>query len=517
MAGVIYRLPPGIGPRPIQRDATSVAGRGADAATRQQRMNEEARNTPSEDEQILADRKQRKKIAESARERTGQWTTNPKDLYERSLDMGDVFRLFPNDPNSVIDDYLNPMVAIGGMAGGLERIPYNVQQGNYGEAALDLATPIFAGALEKAAEIARPMVGKYLTTQTPLANAYKLNPYAYAGSPGMMYRGVGREGMADAIGTGYFRAKPNVAVEYFPGTKLPMQKDFTGATYWTPNVNVARKYADVIAEVPEFTAEFVNRYGPNKSWSQLTNDKIFVDDARFYVPHWLHGLKRIDNLKNPSTKDYLRSSASFIPKLPFSIRDVTPTNIARAIESTDLYRNKIHPKISDTEFYKVGKNLVENPWMYNPFAYKVPEGMMVRGVGPKGVEDLMQTGILRAKGYPELYATEHLPAANLFAESQIPVKNPLTGKTSYETVRGEIVEFPRSAAPEGWTSKYGYDPAVEYWGKGLDYPVTWSERTPVHAGFPGVPIEKVRILEPRTFRGYVETKASKQLRKKRKK
>ena len=363
MAQVIYRLPAGIAPRPMQRDATYVAGRSADAAEMQQRMNAEARRTPSEDEQILAERKRRKKVAKEARERTGQ---NPLDLTvqdwaDRSADLGDMFRLFPDDPNSFIDDYLNPAVAIGSMASGLGQYPLNVSQGNYGEAALNLAAPILSGAVERGVEMA-----------------------------------AGR-------------------------------------------------------------------------------------------------------------------------LLPFSIRDVTPLNIARAIETTDFYRNKVYPKISDTQFYKVGKNLVENPWMYNPFAYKVPEGMMVRGVGPKGVEDLMRTGLVRAKDYPDLYATTHLPAAATFADDYIPVINPLTGRTTYENVRGHIVEFPRSAALEGWTSKYGTDPSAEYWGKGLGFPPTWSEFTPVHSGFPGVPIEKVRILEPRTFMGYAETKASKQLRKQRKK
>lgn len=358
MAQVIYRLSPGIAPRPMQRDATSVAGRSADAAERQMRMNAEARQTPSEDEQILSERKRRKKVAKEARERTGQ---NPLDLTvqdwaDRSADLGDMFRLFPDDPNSLIDDYLNPAVAIGSMASGLGQYPLNVSQGNYGEAALNLAAPILAGTVERGAEIAMPI-------------------------------------LADAF-----------------GQKLATSK---------------------------------------------------------------------------------------------------------------LYSENIYPQIRNTKGYNFAIDLIEKPWRFNPFAYKVPEGMMVRGVGPKGVEDLLATGYARpleSGGYGNLYATQHLDAAAAFADDVVLRKNPLTGISTYNPRRGEILEFPRSVVDESqWVSTY--TPNDEFWGKALGWPHTWSEyiKTPKSETFPGVSIDNVRILEPRRFMRYGESKASKQLRKQRNK
>ena len=55
--------------------------------------------------------------------------------------------MFPDDPNSFIDEYINPGVMIGNMASGLGRIPLNLQEGNYGEAAMSVAAPIATGAL----------------------------------------------------------------------------------------------------------------------------------------------------------------------------------------------------------------------------------------------------------------------------------------------------------------------------------------------------------------------------------
>lgn len=288
MAQVVYRLTPGVGPRPMQRDATSVAGRGPERV----RMDKEASKMPT----ALEERKQGISRAIASREQP----LSLENIAERTSFLGDRFRMFPDQVDnaySLFDEYVNPLYLIGELGSGLGQIPLAVKEGRTEDVMMGLAAPLvtrFTGELlGPTVSSAVKSAGRYLTTETPLANAYKINPFAYMGSPEMMYRGVGREGMSDAVGTGYFRAKPNVAVEYFPGTKLPMQKDFTGATYWTPDVNVARTYADVIAEVPKSSAKFVNRYGPNKPWSQLTNDNIAVQQAKFYEPHWLQGLKRI--------------------------------------------------------------------------------------------------------------------------------------------------------------------------------------------------------------------------------
>jgi hypothetical protein len=99
--------------------------------------------TKAENAKIIKDRQDRIKASEEAKKKP----FSAKRLAEETQATGDKFRLFPNDPNSFIDDYLNPGVAIGNMASGLGSIPYDVQQGNYGKAAMSVAVPLLTGAL----------------------------------------------------------------------------------------------------------------------------------------------------------------------------------------------------------------------------------------------------------------------------------------------------------------------------------------------------------------------------------
>ena len=55
------------------------------------------------------------------------------------------FRLFPNAENNV-EDYVNPAMWVGEMAKSLGNAPKDVQDGNYGKAAVSVATPLFVGA-----------------------------------------------------------------------------------------------------------------------------------------------------------------------------------------------------------------------------------------------------------------------------------------------------------------------------------------------------------------------------------
>jgi LysM repeat protein len=96
----------------------------------------------AENAKILADRQTRIKASEAAKKKP----MSAKTLAEQTQATGDKFRLFPNDPDSFFDEYLNPGVMIGNMASGLGRVPLDIQQGNYGQAALNIAKPLVAGA-----------------------------------------------------------------------------------------------------------------------------------------------------------------------------------------------------------------------------------------------------------------------------------------------------------------------------------------------------------------------------------
>jgi hypothetical protein len=91
----------------------------------------------------IARRKQA--IATSYAARNKPFST--KQLAEETGAIGDKLRLFPNDPDSFVDEYLNPGVMIGNMASGLGSLPEDVKKGRIGKAALSVVAPVLLGAL----------------------------------------------------------------------------------------------------------------------------------------------------------------------------------------------------------------------------------------------------------------------------------------------------------------------------------------------------------------------------------
>ncbi len=160
--------------------------------------------------QELARRRQAIQASQAAASKPLRERLTPENLAQETGATGDKLRFFPNDPDSFIDDYLNPLKMVGDMASGLGRIPLNVKQGNYGAAALDIAIPVATGALAglgaKSAgqfvnNLANPLAGtgQFLTTKTPLKNAYMINRWAFKPKPNMYYRQVGEPGYLNAI------------------------------------------------------------------------------------------------------------------------------------------------------------------------------------------------------------------------------------------------------------------------------------------------------------------------------
>lgn len=146
-------------------------------------------------------------------------------------------------------------------------------------AARALATP----ALEAA--------GEYLTENTALKNAYKLNPYAFKPTEGMLYRGIGEGGMQDALESGVFRAKQNVAPSM--QGRFDMSKQFSKA-YYSPKFNVADTYGQgYIAEVPSDATTFGMRYSNGKTWSQIAQEDIPIEKGKILKKDWIKGYKEV--------------------------------------------------------------------------------------------------------------------------------------------------------------------------------------------------------------------------------
>ncbi len=137
--------------------------------------------------------------------------------------------------------------------------------------------------------------GNYLTTQTPLKSTYKLNPWAFKPQEGMMYRGLGQEGMEDAIQSGVFRPKQHGYAEGRSlAEKVTTPKQF-GSTFYAPaeRFGVVENYGpSYLAEVPFEGNEFARRYG-RKDWSWSTPRQIPIEEGRILQKNWLRGYKEV--------------------------------------------------------------------------------------------------------------------------------------------------------------------------------------------------------------------------------
>ena len=191
------------------------------------------------------------------------------------------------------------MIPAGAKA--LSFLPADVQSGNLrgftehsAEAALNLlplgasSAPFIRSGINYA--------GKALGTEEGLlSNTWRLNPKAYQYNlpENTMWRGLGQEGMEDAIESGVFRAKQNVVPEYYPGTNLQLNKSFGTKPYFTPRFNTAATYGDrYLAEVPRSAANWRSRY-KRSDWSQVADRPIPINEGRILEKHWLQGYKPI--------------------------------------------------------------------------------------------------------------------------------------------------------------------------------------------------------------------------------
>lgn len=170
------------------------------------------------------------------------------------------------------------------------------------EFALNAMTAGEAGAvLNTIAKPALKAAGRFLTKETALKNAYKLNPYAFKPSEGMMYRGLGKEGMEDAFESGVFRAKQDVEPSMVG--RFDMSKRFNKA-YFSPKFDVADQYGQgYIAEVPRSASDWGRRYG-KKEWSQIAQKDIPITEGKILQKDWLKGYKQVSKPDRIPTSFY---------------------------------------------------------------------------------------------------------------------------------------------------------------------------------------------------------------------
>jgi hypothetical protein len=239
---------------------------------------------------------------QSTASRVWDVVTNPLTAFKYSVQTGD-FRNMPSninaarmagqdvDPDNLVGNALNTTVNLFDAG---DKVVRNVGEGNYGTAALE-AMRFLPGARVNTG------AGKYLTTQTPLKNAYKINPWAFKPNSNSAYRMIGDEkGLASAVESGYLQPsttgsdinKVHNAAHYQIGVPSDTRKYF-GRTW-------DRGYkGPYMAEVPNATTDVRFAQGPggremgSNVWT-YPNNYIPLSEAKLYKQDWLQGYKPVE-------------------------------------------------------------------------------------------------------------------------------------------------------------------------------------------------------------------------------
>ena len=145
------------------------------------------------DKAILAERKANIKKSDNAK--LNQWSTDIVDpsnwtrqnVADAAAGLGDKARLFPNDPDSFIDEWLNPGVMIGNMASDLGSAPLRAQQeDSYMPYATSIGLPLLVGGLEG--------IGANTTRQfvSNIANPFNIVP-GYRSAENAIAKSIGKQ------------------------------------------------------------------------------------------------------------------------------------------------------------------------------------------------------------------------------------------------------------------------------------------------------------------------------------
>ena len=167
---------------------------------------------------------------------------------------------------------------------------------NIAEPMMNIEMGMGAGKLAKPALEA---AGKYLTEETALKNAYKLNPYAFKPNPESYYRMIGDEGLADLQNVGYIRSNPNT----FYADKHP---------FFSKGYPIDGRIGKSVVEDSKYLGnnmievggnnEIGNRFVKNR-WADaapdpnifVARDKIGINNPnlKVYEKDWLKGYKEV--------------------------------------------------------------------------------------------------------------------------------------------------------------------------------------------------------------------------------
>jgi hypothetical protein len=168
-----------------------------------------------------------------------------------------------------------------------------------------------ANAARKPIQKGLQQTGKYLTEETALRNAYKLNPYAFKPNPEAYYRGVGKEGIKDALESRVIKSRDQ---DLFPSPYFARPNEFKTALYYNPDALIEAKGIDVLQVKniepnqiifknkdagavplnPEWVDEvYLGNITPGFKTSQLGHLPIDDPNIRLLQKDWLKGYEEV--------------------------------------------------------------------------------------------------------------------------------------------------------------------------------------------------------------------------------
>jgi hypothetical protein len=155
--------------------------------------------------------------------------------------------------------------------------------------------------------------GKYLTEETALKNAYKLNPLAFKANPEAYYRMLGKEGYEDILESGAIRANPGkggLKSQEFNDVYFSMKHPWDGRNY-----GYVTKSGEPIGGIgykgpymAELTGQELNHPISSFPTTNMAQSKVPISiensGIKLYKQDWLKGYKEVP--KPTSTQQVTR-------------------------------------------------------------------------------------------------------------------------------------------------------------------------------------------------------------------
>ena len=194
--------------------------------------------------------------------------------------------------------------------------------------------------------------GEYITTKTPLKNAYKLNPYSFQKNlpENVMFRGIGEEGLEDAVKSGQLKSPDSNNLDLYWTSRFKVADSYASPRTHKPTgmfdtdgfpINTSSTSEKVIVTYPKSELVFSNRYTGNSPGINSHIQKsgyLPIDKAKFYKQHWLKGYKEV-----PKELPGSPNAVNDVVKQPWQLKELPGLHLKSTMEGQAISKI-IEPK-----------------------------------------------------------------------------------------------------------------------------------------------------------------------------